>query len=238
MRLYFKHLLRTVPKRPLQPLILVLAILLSVAVSALAIGIGDAVEEEQALSRAASYGEADITVRLGAGSETRFLFASDAEEVLSGRCRVAPLYELPLLLDGKTVSATATELDRYGDIFPLRFTAYGEITEASRPSVVLISYSLAEEMGLSVGDSIEFTLLNRKQSFTVVGITADRFVGSYDILFDITAITARIAEGSVFLSALGDAFRPAGALYIKTEAGLGRPRAAQAPPRCQALPPS
>ncbi len=220
MKLYLKHLLRTIPKRPLQPLILVLAILLSVAVSALSLGIGDALEEEQVLKEAASYGSADITVRLGAGSDTRFLFAEEAEEVLGGRCRVAPLYELPILLGERTVSGTATELSRYGDIFPLRFTAYGEITEGTLGRVVLISQSLADEMELTVGDTLTLTLLNRKQNFTVAGIAADRFVGEHDILFDITAITKRIAEGSVFLSALGNAFRPAGALYIETDGDL------------------
>lgn len=220
MRLFFKHLVRTILARPLQPLILVLAILLSVAVSALSLGLGDALEEEESLSQAASYGSADITVRLGAGSDTRFLFASEAEEALGGDCVTVPLYELPLLLDGAAVSGAATELATYGEIFPLRFTAYGEITAGELPSLVLVSYRLAEEQGLSLGDSIEITLLNRKQNFTIAGITADRFVGTHDILFDMTAVTRGIAEGSVFLSALGDAFRPAGALYIKTGEAL------------------
>lgn len=219
MRLYFKHLLRTIPKRPLQPVILALSILLSVAVSALSLGLGDALREEQTLGQAASYGEADITVRLGAGADTRFLFASEAEAVLGEEATVLSLYELPLLLGERAVSGAASELARYGELFPLSFTAYGEITEAALSRVVLVSHSLAEEAGLRVGDSITLTLMNREQNFTIAGITADRFVGEHDILFDITAITRRIAEGSIFLSALGDSFRPAGALYIALEDG-------------------
>lgn len=220
MRLYYKHLFRTVLKRPLQPFILILAILLSVAVSALSLGIGATLEAEQRLGREASYGTADITVRLGAGAGTRFLFAEDAARVLGEDAVAVGLYELPLLLGERAVSGTASSLADYGRIFPLRFTAYGEITEGSLRSVALISRELAEAEGLSVGDTLTVTLLNREQNFTVAGITADRFVGEYDILFDITAVTRRIAEGSLFLAALGDSFRPAGALYIRTEGAL------------------
>ncbi len=225
MRLYCKHLLRTLWARPLQPLILVFTILLSVTVFLVSLGIGDALEEERELGRAASYGSADITVRLGAGSSTRFLFAEEAKALLGEDSRVVGLYELPLLCGEASVSGAAAELARYGDVFPLRFTAYGEITEGALPRVVLISHSFARRMGLSVGDTLTVTLLNRKQDFTIQGIAADRFAGEHDVLFDVSAVTRRIAEDSLFLSVLGEDFRPAGALYIKVGGSLTKEEA-------------
>ena len=219
MKLFYKHLFTSIRRRWGQPLILVLTLLLSVLVTAMAFGLGDSLKDETDLRREASYGRADLTVSISSGSTTRFLLAEDAAALLGQDCRIAGLYELPLLLGEETVLCGATDLFEYDSVFPLRFVAYGEITEDSLSQVVLITHRLAAERGLAVGDTLHVSVLGRSAGYTVAGITDVPFAGSYDVLIDISAVTRAIAAGSPFLSAIGDSFRPAGTLYIDLPKG-------------------
>lgn len=226
MKLFYKHLFTSIRRRWGQPLILVLTLLLSVLVTAMAFGLSASLKNETALRQSAAYGKADLTVSIGAGSTTRFLLSEDATALLGEECRIAGLYELPLLLGEQTVLGGAADLNAYGAVFPLRFIAYGEITEASLGEVALITHRLAKEQGLSVGDPLSVTVLGRRATYTVAGITDVSFAGSYDVLLDITAVTRAIAAGSPFLSAIGDEFRPAGTLYVDLPEGLAPEEAA------------
>ncbi len=226
MKLFYKHLITSIRRRWGQPLILVLTLLLSVLVTAMSFGLSDSLKNETTLRREASYGKADLTVSIGSGSTTRFLLAEDAAALLGEDCRIAGLYELPLLLGEQTVLCGATDLCEYDSVFPLRFVAYGEITEASLGEVALITHRLAAERGLSVGDTLTATVLGRAATYTVAGIADMPFAGSYDVLLDISAVTHAIAAGSPFLSAIGDSFRPAGTLYIDLPDGRSAQEAA------------
>lgn len=214
MRLYFKHLFTSIRRRPLQPLILVLTVVLSVLVVALAFGIRDTLAKERTLSNAAGYGRADITVSGGVDNESRFLFADEALAILGEGYAATGLYELPVLFAGETVSGAAADLHTLGCIFSLRFTAYGSISENNLGEIVLISQAFAEKHGLAVGDALNMRVLNRERSYTVAAISDRPYAASHDILLDVSSLTRLLAAGSPFLSALGDRFRPAGTLYI------------------------
>ena len=214
MRLFYKHLLTSIRRHWVQPLILTATILLSVIVCTISFAMSPSLINETTLHREVSYGKADIMVSLSTNSDSRFMFAADAEDILGDDCQIAGLYELPILLNAKTVMGAATDLFSFDRIFSLQFTAGGTVCSDSLADVCFISYRLAEETGLCVGDTLNVTLLNKQKSYTVAGVTATCPAGSFDILLDITAVTRSIAAGSPFLSSLGDKFRPTGKLYI------------------------
>ena len=101
MRLFFKHFFRSILRRPLQPFILIFTLMLSVAVSVMALTIDDAFADETKAKQAAQYGTADITVTLNGTASSRFMFAQDAQKLLGDRAKVAGCYELPLFFGEK-----------------------------------------------------------------------------------------------------------------------------------------
>ena len=116
MRLFFKHIFRGMRKRPLQPLILVFTIMLSVSISILAIGIKDAFARETDEKHEARYGSADITVSLNGLSASRFMFSSDAKALMPEGTSVAGSYELPMFLgEEKRVAFGGTFCGRGND---------------------------------------------------------------------------------------------------------------------------
>ena len=68
MKLFFKHLIRGILKRPLQPVIIILTIALSVLVSITAFTMKKSVADEVNLSNEAIYGSSDIVVKLNSNS--------------------------------------------------------------------------------------------------------------------------------------------------------------------------
>ena len=82
MRLFFKHLLRSIRGRPLQPIVLVLTMALSVAIMACAISLEARLGEEIEIGSRMEYGDANLVVTLGSESTSRFMFEDEAREIL------------------------------------------------------------------------------------------------------------------------------------------------------------
>lgn len=222
MKLFFKHLLRSIARRPLQPIVLVFTMMLSVAVSVMSFGLGRYSTEEIEMVQAATYGSADLSISLNSTSKSRFMFTKQAEEVLGDRAAVAGLYELPMFMDNKsdTVFGVATDFYEIGNIFSLQFVEYGELTSANLSEVAVISKNFAEERGLSVGDCFEVELLGGQKSYTVAAISPNRFMNSYDIMVDMTGVVRLIAADSLLISALGKDFKPYSTIYIDVLDGI------------------
>lgn len=214
MKLFYKHLFTSIRRRFTQPLVLILTILLSVTVTAIAFSLSDSLKNEIALRSEATYGSADLLVKTQGDAESRFLFAEDAKAVLGDGCHVVGLYELPLLIGDHTVIGAATDLVDFSGVFSLPLSESMPITKDMLGEVVVISRDLADKEGLSLNDTLHVTLLNRSFVYTVAGISDTPPAGDFDLLLDIGAVTGALAGDSPFLSALGDRFRPAGTLYI------------------------
>lgn len=214
MKLFYKHLFTSIRRRITQPLILILTILLSVTVTAIAFSLSDSLSNEITLRSEATYGNADLLLRPEGNADSRFLFAEDAKAVLGEGCHVVGLYEIPLLIGDKTVMGAATDLVDFDTVFSLPLSQSTPITADMLGEVVIISKDLAKAQGLSLHDTLHVTLLNRTFVYTVVGISDTPPAGDFDLLLDIGAVTGALAGDSPFLLALGDRFRPAGTLYI------------------------
>ena len=216
MSLFFKHLFRSIKRKPLQPFIMILTLLLSVFMVTSALSLKSLLAEETALSFDAQYGRADVAVSLNGNSTSRFMFKKDAEALLGEGCRIVGTYEIVMAPIGSTapVFAVAAELSEIGDVFDLMFSEYGRITESSVGRVMLISRDYAEQNGLGIGDSVTYKLLGEVVTYTVEGISPLRYMGKYDVLIDIKGVVDAMSKGSLIASSLGDDFRPSGTLYI------------------------
>ncbi len=221
MKLFFKHLTRSIAKRPIQPLILILTVSLAIAISSLALSVEEALVRETAAKQTEKYGSAELTVSLNGYSDSRFMFTRRAEELLGERVSVAGLYELPMLFDSGTTAifAAATDFHEVGNVFSLRFTEYGEVAESTLADTALISQRLADERDLSVGDSFTAAILGSERTYTVEAISLYPFAADYDVLVDISGVIHLLGSNSLVISALGEEFRPCSTVYIDVAEG-------------------
>ncbi len=100
MKLLLKHIFRSVGKKPLQPIIIILTLALAMATAIFAFTVADTMKDEIVAAQTAKYGNAHFMVTVGNASPSRFLFAEDVTDVLGEDARVAGCYELPLILSG------------------------------------------------------------------------------------------------------------------------------------------
>ncbi|MBQ7392183.1 MAG: hypothetical protein IJV73_05800, partial [Clostridia bacterium] len=147
MKLLFKHIIRSIGKKPLQPIIIILTLSLAMATSIFAFTIADTMEDEIDATQTAKYGSAKFAISIGNTSNSRFLFADDVINALGKEVLAVGCYELPLILEGtgSTTVAMATELDSVGDLFIIDFLEYGKVTEGSVGDVAFISLDFAQE---------------------------------------------------------------------------------------------
>ena len=220
MRLFFKHLKESIKRRPLQPIVLLLTLTVAVGVCIMSLGLSESFDTECRSATAAEYGSADMTVTLNSESKSRFMFVDEVEKILGEMADVVGTYEVPMLY-GNTdaVFGVAVDLFSVQDIFNFSFSEYGEVTRADCHEAMFISSAFAKRNSLSVGDSFEISALGGKKSYTVEGISPEGYLNSYDVMVDVKGVIDMLASNSLFVSALGDSFRPCSTLYIDVRDG-------------------
>ena len=216
MRLLLKHLMQSIRKKPTQPLIIILTLSLSVAMTIFALTIYGSLTADAEMAQAAKYGSADFTVELGSSSDSRFLFAADVRDALGDRANAAGIYPLPLILDGTadTVNGVATELDSIGDLFSIAFYEYGCVTDSTLSEIAFVSADFAEQRGISLGDVILVETMGHRMSYRVEGISDRPFMASYDVMVDVGSVMRAFADESLLFAAIGDKFKPCSTVYV------------------------
>ena len=213
MKLFFKHLIRGILKRPLQPVIIILTIALSVLVSITAFTMKKSVADEVNLSNEAIYGSSDIVVKLNSNSRSRFMFDTEVESLLSGKANAVGTYELVFSLNDDAVFAKAVDFTEINTVFDFHFTQYGEVKEEEISVSAMITEDLAKKHNISLGEKIELELFGKKIQYGVCAISKSPFFDGSEIIVDITGVMRVLASESTFISVL-DGIKPYSAIYI------------------------
>lgn len=219
MNLFFKHMLRSIRGRPIQPIILVLTLSLSLAVSSVILSIKSAIFNETMSEFSEKYGSSDIIISVDSNSTSRFIFASEVERIVPEGAKVSGYYELLLSGGEDIILGAATDFKTVGNVFDLSFTEYGKITEDNLASSAIVDSDFAERHSLSVGDELSFELFGREVSYTVEGITKTYPLGNHEILLDIGGVMKQLAANSAFAAVIGEDFKPCSKLFIDLEDG-------------------
>lgn len=216
MRLFFKHLARSVIKKPLQPIILVVTLTLAIIVSMFSLSISDALEEETKLGQVAKYGNSQITIGLNSKESSRFMFVEDVEDVLKEDGVAVGTFELPLTIgqEKSTVYGVAVDLFEVGKIFTFDFVDYGQVTPSTLGNSAFITSKFANDNNLSVGDKFSVYAFGGEKTYRVSGINKYPFLNGYEVMVDITGVIRLITSSSPFLSAIGDDFKPSSTIYV------------------------
>ena len=216
MKLLLKHILGSIRKKPLQPIIIILTLSLAMATSIFAFTIADTMQAEVDASQMAKYGTAELAIGVGNTSDSRFLFADDVIDVLGDSAIAVGRYEIPFILEGtgSTTIAAATELARVGDLFNITFLEYGKVTEGSVGDVAFISADFAQTHQLAIGDTLQVEAMGYTQSYRIEGIAKLPFFAEYDVLVDISSLVRAFASNSLLFAAIGEDFKPCSKVYV------------------------
>lgn len=219
MRLLLKHLARSIGKKPLQPIILILTLTLSIATTVFAFTIDDMIDDDVKATQELKYGDATLMIGVGNSSDSRFLFADDAIDVLGKSAKVSGIYELPLIFGdtGDTTIGVATEFNRLSDIFNIEFLEYGRVTKGSVCDVAFVSADFAKDKGLSIGDTLSVETMGYVRDYRIEGISKYPFMASYDVMVDISSVVRAFADNSLLFAAIGEDFKPCGKIYINID---------------------
>lgn len=219
MKLLFKHIIRSIGKKPLQPIIIILTLSLAMATSIFAFTIADTMEDEIDATQTAKYGNAKFAISIGNTSNSRFLFADDVINALGKEVLAVGCYELPLILEGtgSTTVAMATELDSVGDLFSIDFLEYGKVTEGSVGDVAFISLDFAQEHQLSIGDTLQVEAMGYSKNYRIEGISNRPLLATYDVMVDISGLVRAFASNSLLFAAIGEDFKPCSTVYVNAD---------------------
>lgn len=221
MKLFFKHLFKSIKNRPLQPFILIFTIMLSVLVCASTLLVGNFINKENDAQQLFYYGKADFTVSLSSTSASRFSFAEDAQEILDGKAIVTGVYEFPLFMldSGTNVFCSATDFFSINNIFSYEFYEYLPLTQNAVSDCAFVSSDFAKKFGIELGQTFTAKVLGYQKNYTVHGISQTPFLSGCDVLVDITSVMRLLATDSLFVGALGDDFKPCTTIFGATQNG-------------------
>ncbi len=220
MKYFCKHLWRTVIAFPLQPLLILCTVILSVAVSICAVRM-EGMFQEHAESRAAEEAQlGDILISLRGDSDMRMLFCEDAKEIAGDRAAVIGEYALKAYYKGEQggelLSASAVDLLEADTYFLFQYIEYGRFTTENMNRSVILASDTAARLGLHVGDTLSLRLLNTEAVYTVQAIAEPTgLLNERDLLLPISAVLNTLAEQAPAISALDGKLVPYSRLMLR-----------------------
>ena len=177
MKLFFKHILRSIRKSLIQPIIILLTLTISVATFITAAKLAINVYKENNDSKNVDNYVSDITVKLSKSNDVRFLFSDDAESIIADDGKVQGEFGLTALVNrndkSSLVDVCATDFYTADGFFDLKFTEYGAITEKNLNGSIIISTKTAQNYDLALGDIPSgFSILGASAAFLAASISA------------------------------------------------------------------
>ncbi len=222
MKYFFKHLLRTIKAFPIQPILILLTVTLSVAVAVTAVRT-EGMFSEHAEARADQEGRlGDLIITVPGDSEVRMLFSEDAEPIVGERAQILGEYTLTAYYTdasgGHLLSVSSVDLAAADAFFDFSYTEYGRFTAQELDRSIMLSSSAASQYGLHVGDTVTLRLLNIDEDYTVQAIAEPTGLFSErDILLPITAAVRLLSRHAPELAALGNGFSPYNRLILRAD---------------------
>ena len=225
MRIFGKHIFRSIRKHPLEPIMIVLTVMLCVAVMILSVALPININQNARAGMTSDEWTSDLLVSMKASSDRRILFDEDVSEALEGIADYLGEFSLTGFAspdERKRIQTNigAFDLVEADTFFGIMYLQYGKFTNNNIDSSAIVCERYASELGLSVGDTVTVNVLGLPLSYTVEGIAKDTGIfKSREMLVDISSIRQILAERSSFVASLSSDFNPYTRIHIKAKSG-------------------
>lgn len=215
IRIYLRHLFRTIRRKPLQPILITVILTLAFLLTNVCLSMSLSFRDNREARQKNVSGEADIILSPSAVSPSRFLDPQDVKTLLPD-ATVCGSYTLPYILDGEPVTGISVSFSDVGEIFSLSFSSAMEFPVSRRADMIFLSADFAEECGLAVGDPLSLSLFGKTVDYTVAGISPKPLPGNSAVMTDVSGTVGLLAEDSLFFSLLNGNTELYSKLYIRT----------------------
>ena len=218
--LFLKHIFRSIKKSPLQPIIILLTLILSVTTFLAATKIAINVIKETNHYKTEFDYVGDITIKPSKNDDVRFLFVEDAEEIIGNDGIVHGEFKLSALLRNgdslELIDVSAVDFEQTDKFYQLKYYEYGEFTKENINNSIILSSDVSHRLGLGVGDEFTISLLNKQMTFTIQAIgVGDDFLNQVEGVISIGAVMDAIAEANPAVSSFATDTVPYTVLQIR-----------------------
>lgn len=220
MKIFFKHIFRSIKKSPLQPIIILLTLIISVATFITSTKLAINVYKENIHNKKLDNYVCDITVKLSKSDDVRMLFPDDVQDIIGKDGKIHGEFDLTSLItmneQSDLVNIAAVDFEEIDDFYDFRFSDYGKITEENLNNSIIISTNTAKAYNVGIGDTFTFNLLNRKFEMTVEAIALpDGLFSGTAALINIGAVSEALADANPAIASLADTLVPFTAIRIQ-----------------------
>lgn len=220
MRIFLRHIGRTIRKHPVRPVLLIITVALAVCTGVVALRFRDVFLARNESKEAAQRAQADIIITLSAQSQERMLFAEDVTAILGDSAQVLGDYSLTAFYgtedNARPVAVKGVSLEAADEYYDFDFYGYGEFTDKNLLEAVVISKTFAEQNSLWVGDTLCLSLFDISREYTIQAVADDEVCFfDCDVLIDISSATKMLAQKSEAIASLGDSFAPSNRILIR-----------------------
>ena len=227
MRIFAKHIFRSIKANPRQPVMITLIVCICVVVMMLSVALPLNIYKNERMSSLADEWTADLEISLMPTSDRRLIFKDEILDAIEGKGRVTGEFSLTGFFapanggERSTVDIGAFDIVEADNFFNIRYVERGKFTNINLSSSAIISESFANEYGLSLGDTVTVTVVGREFSYTVQAIAKETGVMKRNsIVVDISSVRATLAERSPIISSLPAGIEPYTKMHVRLNDGL------------------
>ncbi|MBE6629974.1 MAG: ABC transporter permease [Ruminococcaceae bacterium] len=222
MKLFLKHIWRSICKAPLQPLLICLAAGVSVAVCVAAFCLADLFAEHAAQQASLEKELGDILITPRADSDSHLLFKEDAAHVLGDGAKVFGEFAVSGFTerdnDTELLRVSAADLLAADDFYRFSYVEYDVFTTQNLNSAAILSTEAARRLGLRIGESFTVRIWESEHTYTVRAIAEPTgLLAQSDMLVSLTGLLQTLSARVPLLASLGKDFSPATRLMIRAD---------------------
>lgn len=227
MKLFGKHIFRSIKAHPIQPIIITLIVALCVAVMIVSVILPINIYRNEQEGLGVDEWSSDLYIALKSTSDVRLVYEDDVADAVGERGRVLGEFSLTGFSDfGKDedersqVDIGAFDLQAADEFYQIRYLERGKITNNNLNTTAIISTDFAEYNSLKLGDTFAVNVLGHEFSYTVRAIAAETGIfKSCKVLVDVISVRQALAERSPIIAALPSDISPYTGVHIKVADG-------------------
>ena len=222
MKIFGKHIFRSIKANPRQPIMIMTIICICTIVMILSVALPISIYKNERGSLLVDEWTADLEITLKATSDRRLIFKEEIEDAVGDRGSVIGEFSLTGLFipeNGEsryTVEIGAFNIAEADSFYNLKYIEYGKLTNNNLKASTIISKTFADEYDISIGDEVKITVIGEEFRYTVQAIAEETGIMKRDsMLVDISSVRAVLAERSPLIASLSSDFNPYTKVHVR-----------------------
>lgn len=180
MKLFFKHIFNSIKRKPLQPILVIFCIAVSVAIFVSTYIVRNEFDKYNRMENVAACGKADIAVKVDSDSMIRYMRLEKAKIAVGDKGAVVGMFSMNLIYRNKNekisakqnsvINVKAVDFASLNSIYSFNKIEFGELTTANINKSAVVSKSFADKHKLKLYDTVNLQMGEESIEYSVVGI--------------------------------------------------------------------